>query len=160
VFNALSVFLIMKFRSPVAIVAFDTNPLIIYLSPDGKGHLIGGIVLVSAAGPMTGFTLHAPKLRCNLLAYESLGFAIARCVALQTVGIVLHPSQTGKGICMRVFFPFLEVFKMTEAAFPVPNIVGGIFGEDRGSAGKERAHIEPKRDQRKKQGGNQNHATH
>ena len=35
----------------------------------------------------------------------------------------MHPSQPYKGIGMGVFFPSLKVFEMTEAAFPVADIV-------------------------------------
>ena len=51
-------------------------------------------------------------------------------MTFQAVRVVIHPSQPGKGISMGVFFPFLEVFKMTEAAFPVPNIVRLFLSKD------------------------------
>ena len=42
----------------------------------------------------------------------------------------MHPPQPSKGIGMWIFFPFLEVFEMTESAFSVANVVGRLFSKD------------------------------
>ena len=42
----------------------------------------------------------------------------------------MHPPQPSKGIGMRIFFPFLEVFEMTESAFSVANVVGRLFSKN------------------------------
>jgi hypothetical protein len=48
-------------------------------------------------------------------------------MTLQTVRVVIHPPESVKGIGMRVLFPFLEVFEMTEPAFSVADIVRLFF---------------------------------
>jgi hypothetical protein len=48
-------------------------------------------------------------------------------VALQAVRVIFHPPEPGKGIGMRVFFPFLEILEVTEAAFSVSDIVRFFF---------------------------------
>jgi hypothetical protein len=50
-------------------------------------------------------------------------------MALQTVRVVLHLAQPVKGISMGIFFPFLEIFEMTKAAFPVADVVRLFFSE-------------------------------
>ncbi len=111
-------------------MTLDADSLIIYLSSNRKGSFVVWVIFVSAAGPMAGLALNSPKLRRNLFTHKALWATIACCMTFQAVRIVLHPPQPSKGIGMRIFFPFLEVFEMTEPAFSVANVVGRLFSKN------------------------------
>ena len=111
-------------------MTLDADSLIIYLSSNRKGSFVVWVIFVSTAGPMAGLALHSPKLRRNLFTHKALWATIACCMTFQAVRIVLHPPQPSKGIGMWIFFPFLEVFEMTESAFSVANVVGRLFSKD------------------------------
>ena len=129
-FNAFAIFLVVKLGGPVSIVTFDTHPLIVYLSANGKGVLVVRIILVPTARPVACFALDTPEFRCDLFRHKTLRSAIAGSMAFQAVGVVLHPSEASKGVGMGVFFPFLEVLEMTKPAFPVANIVRLFLSQD------------------------------
>ena len=111
-------------------MTLDADSFIIYLFSNRKGSFVVWVIFVSAAGPMAGLALNSPKLWRNLFTHKALWATIACCMTFQAVRIVLHPPQPSKGIGMWIFFPFLEVFEMTEAAFSVANVVGRLFSKD------------------------------
>lgn len=124
VFDPFPVLLIVEFRCPVAVVTVDTNPLIVNLSPDRQRPLVMGVVLVFTPWAVASFTLDAPKLRRDLLTDKSLRAAIACGMTFQTVGVVLHPAESGESVGVGIFLPLLEVFKMAKPAFPVADVIG------------------------------------
>jgi len=132
-FDPLPIFLVVKFRRPIAIVTVDTHPLIVYLAPNRKPSLIMRVIFVFTSRAVASLTLDASKLRRNLLTDKSLGTAKTCCMTLQTIGIILHPPEPGEGIGVRVFFPFFEVFEMAKPAFSVAYIVRLFLGMDIGS---------------------------
>jgi hypothetical protein len=123
VFDSFAILVVVEFRGPIAIVALDAYSLIVYLPSNGKGSLVVGVILMLTAGPMAGLALDPPEFRCDLLGDKTLGAAVARGMTFQAIGIIVHPSQPGKGIGMGILFPFLEVLKMAKPAFSVANIV-------------------------------------
>jgi hypothetical protein len=131
VFNALPVFLIIESWGPITVVALNADPFIVNLSPDRKGPSIVWIILMFAARAVARFTLDSPEFRGDLFGHKTLRLPISCCVTFQTIWIILHPPQPSKGVGMRVFFPFLEVFKMTKSAFSIPDIVRHVFSKNR-----------------------------
>lgn len=136
-FNMLSIFFVIELRGPVAIVTFDTNRLIVYFPPYRQGPLVVRVFFVFAARAVTRFALHPSQPGGNLLADETLCFAITCCVTLEAIGIVFHPPQPGKSVRVGIFFPFLEVLKMTQTAFSIPNVIGCIVGKNKGGAAEK-----------------------
>jgi hypothetical protein len=131
-FDPLPICLVVKFGGPVAVVTVDTHPLVVYLSPDRQSALVIGVVLVLTSWTMASLTLDTPEFRRDFLADKSLGTSKTRRMTLQTIGIILHPTESGEGIGVRVFFPFFEVFKMAKPTFPVPNVVRFFLGMNMG----------------------------
>jgi len=138
VFNTLSIFVVVKFRGPITVMALDANRLVVDFPADRQGPLVVGIVFVPAPRAVTRFTLNTPKFRRDLLSHKSLGFAIAGGVAFEAIGIVTHSTKAGKGVGMGILFPFFEILKMTQTAFAVPDVIGCITGENVKAAGEER----------------------
>jgi hypothetical protein len=129
VFNAPSIFVVFKFGSPIAIMTLDAHRLVVNFSADGQRPFVMRLVFMPASWTVTCFALHPPKFRRDLLADKSLSLAIARCVAFKTIGIVFHPTQPGKGIGVGILLPFCEILKMTQAAFPVADVVKRVTGK-------------------------------
>lgn len=129
-FNALSIFVIVKFRGPVPVMALDANRLVVDFPADGQGSLVVGIVFVSAPRSVTGFTLNTAKFRCDLFGYKSLGFTVAGCMTFEAIRIVAHSTKAGKGVRMGVLFPFFEIFKMAQPAFAVADVIGCVTGKN------------------------------
>jgi len=101
---------------------------------------------MDAARSVACLALDPPQLRRDLFTDKPLGFAKTRCMAFQTVWIILHPPQPGKRVGMGVFFPFLEVFKMTKATLPVPYIVRLFCSENIRGEELERAGYQGRED--------------
>ena len=61
---------------------------------------------------------------------------------------------------MRAFFPFLEVFKMTKSAFPIPDIVRRVFSKDGANIKLAETHEETKENYLNHQSGEQPEGKH
>jgi hypothetical protein len=138
VFNALSIFVIVKFRGPVPVMALDTNRLVVDFPTDGQGSLVVGVVFVSAPRSVTSFTLNTAEFRRDLFAHKSLGFTVAGRMTFEAIRIVAHSTQAGKGVGMGVLFPLFEIFEMTQPAFAVPDVIGRVTGKNVKAAREKR----------------------